>query len=68
MKEIATASITLPPRLSMDDYIDFIEDSIREANPVLAARQKSIEKQIPKPFSLSVASFPVLQQIPDLGE
>ena len=53
MNRTPSHSFTLPPRLSMDDYMDFVEVSIREANPVLAARQKSIEKQILKPFSLS---------------
>jgi hypothetical protein len=37
----------------MDDYLDFVEISFREANPVLVARQKSIEKQILRPFSIA---------------
>jgi len=49
----------------MDDYMDFVEVSIREANPVLAARQKSIEKQILKPFSLSVASLSAIKSEPE---
>ena len=40
----------LPPRLSMDEYVEFIDRSIREANPEWIARQKALEKQIRKPF------------------
>ena len=42
----------LPPQLSMAEYIDFIEDSISKCDSVKAHRQKQIEEQIRKPFSM----------------
>jgi hypothetical protein len=45
--------LSLPPRLSMDEYADFVEASIRESNPALAAKQKHIEKQIREPFRMT---------------
>ena len=42
----------LPPRLSMDEYADFVEASLRESNPVHAARQKELEKRIRAPFRI----------------
>jgi hypothetical protein len=36
----------------MDEYADFVEVSIQDANPVFADRQKSIEKRILRPFRL----------------
>lgn len=44
--------MVLPPALSMDEYSDFIESSLRGANPVAMARQKAIEERILKPFIL----------------
>ncbi len=41
-----------PPRLSMDEYVDFIEASIRTTDPILAARQKDLEEQITERFRL----------------
>jgi hypothetical protein len=37
----------------MDEYADFVEASIRESNPALAAKQKHIEKQIREPFRMT---------------
>jgi hypothetical protein len=45
--------IVLPPRLTMDEYVDFIESSIQNSDPVFTERQKSIEKRIVMPFRIS---------------
>ena len=42
-----------PPRLSMDEYLDFVEATIKDCDPRLAARQKNLEKQITKPFRMT---------------
>lgn len=52
MNDRPAISTMIPPHLSMDEYVDFIEASIKEANPVFAARQKDIEEQITRPFRL----------------
>lgn len=52
MKNIPAISTIIPPHLSMDEYVAFIEASIKEANPLFVARQKSIEEQITRPFQL----------------
>lgn len=44
--------MALPPALSMDEYSDFIESSLRESNPAAIARQKAIEERILTPFRL----------------
>lgn len=36
----------------MDEYATFVEASIRQSNPFLAARQKQIEKRIRSPFRI----------------
>lgn len=46
----------LPPHLSMDEYLEFVEAAIRECDPVLAARQKSLEERITKPFRITRAT------------
>jgi hypothetical protein len=43
----------LPPRLSMDEYADFVEASILESDPVRAARQKDLEERIMAPFRMA---------------
>lgn len=43
----------LPPHLSMDEYVEFIESSIQNSNPQYVARQKAIEEQIVTPFSFA---------------
>jgi hypothetical protein len=52
MKQRPSQSTVLPPRLSMDEYVVFLEASIQNSNPVHVARQKALEKRIRKPFSL----------------
>ena len=42
-----------PPRLSMDEYADFVEASLRDAKPVHVARQKELEKRIKSPFRMA---------------
>ena len=42
----------LPPHLSMDEYVDFVEASLRDCDPVRAARQKDLEKRIRTPFRI----------------
>lgn len=42
----------LPPRLSMDEYADFVEASLREADPARVARQKEMEERIRTPFRM----------------
>lgn len=42
----------------MDEYIAFIEASLKDINPALAARQKSIEKRIARPFAIPPAVEP----------
>ncbi|MDX9974001.1 MAG: hypothetical protein RBU21_13535 [FCB group bacterium] len=44
------------PRLSMDEYAEFIEELLAHADPVKIARQKAIEKQIKTPFSFKPES------------
>lgn len=41
-----------PPRLTMEEYVAFIEESLKYVDPAQVARQKAIEKRIDKPFSL----------------
>ena len=43
----------LPPRLSMDEYADFVEASLRECDRAHATRQKEIEERIRSPFRMS---------------
>ena len=42
----------LPPRLTMDQYADFISDNLRECDQELVRRQKDIEEQITRPFCI----------------
>jgi hypothetical protein len=41
-----------PPRLTMEEYVAFIEESLKYVDPKQVARQKAIEKRIDKPFRL----------------
>ena len=41
-----------PPRLSMEEYAEFVYESLRHANPDKIDRLKRIEKQIEVPFKL----------------
>ena len=51
----STMNIRLPPQLTMDEYGDFVEASLRECDRTHAMRQKEIEKRIKKPFRLTSA-------------
>ena len=42
-----------PPRLSMDEYADFVEASLRESDIARVARQKELEKRIRVPFCIT---------------
>jgi hypothetical protein len=44
-----------PPHLSMDQYVDFVEESLRTANADQVARQKAMEERIRKPFCMAAA-------------
>jgi hypothetical protein len=49
-----TASPRLaPPRLSMDAYVDFVDESFRDKAIKHIRRQKEIEERIKKRFSLA---------------
>jgi len=43
----------LPPRLSMNEYVEFLATSFRECDLRLAQRQKQFEERISKPFRMS---------------
>lgn len=45
-------TLPLPPRLSMDEYADFVEASLRESDPARVARQKELEERIRTPFRM----------------
>jgi len=61
------ALLSRPPRLSMDEYADFVEASLRERDPIHAMRQKEIEKRIELPFRLPDAA--IMEQLADaVGE
>ena len=42
----------LPPRLSMDEYADFVEASLRDCDSAHVARQKELEERILVPFRM----------------
>ena len=46
----------LPPYLPINDYADFIEESIKNHDPIKVARQKAIEKKITKAFCINPAN------------
>ena len=48
-----TFNLPPPPRLSMDEYADFVEASLRESNPAHVARQKELEERIRTPFRMA---------------
>jgi hypothetical protein len=43
----------LPPRLTMDEYVTWIEATLQQADPVKVAQQKAIQKQIKVPFRIA---------------
>jgi len=53
---IATDDLRLrhppPPRLTMDEYVTWIEATLQQADPVKVARLKAIQKQIKVPFRI----------------
>ena len=42
----------LPPRLTMDEYADFVSETLRHGDPERIARQKEIEERIVLPFRI----------------
>jgi len=52
MSRLKSTLKRLPPRLSMDEYAEFVEASLRECDPSRAARQKKLEKRIRTPFRI----------------
>jgi len=53
MNRSPSTLIPMPPRLSMDEYADFVEASLRESDPGRAARQKKLEERIKTPFNMT---------------
>ena len=43
----------------MDEYVDFVEATLRNCDPVLAARQKDLEERITKPFRMTDTEPPL---------
>lgn len=43
----------LPPRLSMEDYVHFVQSSLLNRDPERARRQKEMEKRIRVRFNLA---------------
>ncbi|MCK5850437.1 MAG: hypothetical protein KAH23_05935 [Kiritimatiellae bacterium] len=52
MKQTSSIATKLPPRLSMDEYANFVEASLLKCDRAKAARQKEIEEQIQVPFRI----------------
>jgi hypothetical protein len=52
MTDSPSISGPLPPRLSMDQYADFVEDSLGNCDPARVARQKELEERIRTPFRM----------------
>ena len=65
MKMQTTPSHPLPPRLTMDEYADFVSESVRHTPPEQVARQKQIEKCIVVPFRIPDAPIPGATAGPD---
>ncbi len=53
MKFISDTKAPLPPSLSMDDYADFIEETLKYCDKSKAKLQKKIEEKITKPFCIT---------------
>lgn len=56
MTPLKPKSAILPPRLSMDEYVDFIEASLRDTPPEQVARQKALEKRGIARFEISACT------------
>lgn len=52
MNRLPTPLTPLPPRLSMDEYADFVAVSLSESNPARVASQKELEERIRAPFRM----------------
>lgn len=53
-----------PPHLTMDEYVDFIEASLRTVDPAVAARQKALEEKILVPFRIRDDAGPEAERNP----
>lgn len=54
MSVICKNPIPLPPRLSMDEYVVFVEANARQCDPEKAKRQKELEENIQVMFSFKI--------------
>lgn len=52
MSPIKNTLFPLPPRLTMDEYVDFISETLASHNRELAMLQKNLEERITTPFSI----------------
>ena len=41
-----------PPRLSMDEYADFVEAALQTSNRIRAGQQKELEERVRIPFRM----------------
>ncbi|MFZ4395943.1 MAG: hypothetical protein ACOYOU_10000 [Kiritimatiellia bacterium] len=48
------ANEPLPPHLTMDEYVDFVSESLRHVSTANLAQQKQIEERIVRPFRIPV--------------
>jgi len=49
----------LPPRLTMDEYADFVWETVRRGSPDRMARQKEIEERVASPFRIREEAGPL---------
>jgi len=42
----------LPPRLTMDEYADFVEAALQTSDRIRAVRQKELEERVRMPFRM----------------
>ena len=52
MKLPSLSTHPLPPRLTMDEYADFISETLRHSDPERMARQKKMEERVAVAFRL----------------
>jgi hypothetical protein len=50
-----------PPRLTMDEYVAWIEATLQQADPVKVAQQKALQEQIKVPFRIAREDRTVLK-------
>ena len=60
MKAHPPAIEPLPPRLNMDEYADFVEETVRRGDPEHMTRQKQIEERILRSFRMPDDIAPIL--------